>query len=458
MIVVVTNFTGNVTQNVTVPGNGADVFISLPSDLFLYGNSTATVVIGKAPLVDHVSVPPDVGGDSVVSITVVVDGQEVNVMDLQLPVEFVIPRSAPLCEEQRDAAAKCVWWDVHDNVWRTDNCVATPVTLSNGKPGTKCSCNHLTDFAVLLDQARPCGGETSSNESYIFFASVYALILLYCVVVTSRLQMLNERSTIFLRSQHLAIGSVALVRMISSIRYFGVLGDSLIFEGIITTLPYLLEFWIFTRLASTWLGMVQFTLLASDLRWEKIRPWLYGVNIVGSLFTIALFVAFLVQLNYTAALVGTIGIAVIYTLLSGIFLYYSGQLVKTMNPGSSSIKRSNPSLTKEPARCQCSPSSKILFGGRASALCFAMQALSSVLALVLERDLIPVFTALFLLFNCLALICLLLVYYGAVSKAFHPKVKMPSNGSTRNIELTREASVSNFRDRPSTIKLEGDDL
>ena len=81
---------------------------------------------------------------SVVSLTVkgITSGQ---LLPAPIEITFVVSNAslAP--------SARCVYYDFSNVAWQTDGC--TKVAFNNVSNAVTCSCSHLTNFAVLLDQS-----------------------------------------------------------------------------------------------------------------------------------------------------------------------------------------------------------------------------------------------------------------------------------------------------------------
>ena len=45
---------------------------------------------------------------------------------------------------------KCVFWNFETSIWSTDGCKIIISELNNSTRNVKCSCNHMTHFAVIL--------------------------------------------------------------------------------------------------------------------------------------------------------------------------------------------------------------------------------------------------------------------------------------------------------------------
>uniref|UniRef100_A0A8C4R4K2 Uncharacterized protein n=1 Tax=Eptatretus burgeri TaxID=7764 RepID=A0A8C4R4K2_EPTBU len=86
-------------------------------------------------------------------------------------------QSGSLFLQEKKEKAKCVFWDMKTNTWSTDGCTV----LSQNSSDVTCSCNHLTNFAVLMAKT-----EHSSVEVHIWRLGIVSwvglLVSLACLL------------------------------------------------------------------------------------------------------------------------------------------------------------------------------------------------------------------------------------------------------------------------------------
>merc|ERR1719225_1342958 len=83
-------------------------------------------------------------------------------------------------ESEGMANPSCVWWDYVSRTWSEEGCWVLETNASQ----TKCQCDHLGNFAVLMEEsamvAAPHSVETSPNTSTVVIAAVVSIVI--CVV------------------------------------------------------------------------------------------------------------------------------------------------------------------------------------------------------------------------------------------------------------------------------------
>ena len=91
-----------------------------------------------------------------VNVTRVINSEIVGVMinkerytPLKEPVTITLKHTHQNIEgsKERLSNAKCVFWDIDRRDWSTQGCI----TLASNESHTTCQCNHLTNFAILMD-------------------------------------------------------------------------------------------------------------------------------------------------------------------------------------------------------------------------------------------------------------------------------------------------------------------
>lgn len=358
-------------------------------------------------------------------------------VNLLIPIVFIIPLSTDLIGCKGAINTDCVWWNTQTSTWEQSGC--TSVALPTG---TQCTCSHLTDFAVLLDQSlpHPCSNSNSDvPEIYYIFTVVYSLVFLYCLTSICALLKVktakDQQSAMLL--QHALIGVVALVRVLGCLAYLAVFGDSLVMTAFVACAPYPLEYVLFTKLASTWAGLVHFSMLTADARWVRIRPLFFAINIVGTGLAVALFAVFVLETSFEAAVAGTCVLSALYLALAIAFNVYAGKILKELDKTSS---HNSNSPTQKVAG---GVATKIKWVGRVSTGCFVAQAICNILALVCPPDQLAGWTAAFLLSNAGALACLLAAYHAALMKAIVKKDLnvLERENSSRSGHLTHQGST-----------------
>ena len=78
---------------------------------------------------------------------------------------------------RRGDTVQCVFWDLDNKTWNSTGCVHDPIAST--RRTTVCLCNHLTNFAILMDiSGRQEDDKIKSVLTLVFLtASVISLIL-----------------------------------------------------------------------------------------------------------------------------------------------------------------------------------------------------------------------------------------------------------------------------------------
>jgi hypothetical protein len=266
---------------------------------------------------------------------------------------------------------QCVWWDKTTLGWSTSGCFISNFTAitSEGASAIECTCSHLTDFAVLLQEFNSCGSSDDENTLTISYRSSYLFVYaIICAISFSQIfrliksessSSLSRRSVsekrVFgfcqtlasLRSgennslffQHLFIALVCLSRMISQALFLIPMTlnrASLAIISLFLALPYLFLFWMFVLLLAQWFLTYHYsTKLKSRTEFLKLQ---YMSGVVGSVvvFSIAVITMLLISLlssstdQVWAMTIGSVTIASIYLAMSISFVVYAKRLISTL--------------------------------------------------------------------------------------------------------------------------------
>jgi hypothetical protein len=86
---------------------------------------------------------------AVISATLTSNGTEISVEDLNEPIQINL-EGIPVNDDDVNVIITCVYWNITTSQWRSDGC-----QLVNGSNSTMitCECDHLTNFAAILDVA-----------------------------------------------------------------------------------------------------------------------------------------------------------------------------------------------------------------------------------------------------------------------------------------------------------------
>ena len=99
---------------------------------------------------------------------------------IQLPVSAPVRVSLKHLREEGMGNPVCVFWDLESSAWSDSGCRV----LVTNKSRTVCECNHLTNFALLMEeQSAPIVIQLPAFHVEIIVASVLAVFLLITVLM-----------------------------------------------------------------------------------------------------------------------------------------------------------------------------------------------------------------------------------------------------------------------------------
>lgn len=79
----------------------------------------------------------------------------------------------------------CQWYDTERQVWSDSGCTSRTVRETEGgneeTTSVVCTCDHLTDFAVLVDNSNPQCAKPSI--AYLILACLFGLMCTYALVL-----------------------------------------------------------------------------------------------------------------------------------------------------------------------------------------------------------------------------------------------------------------------------------
>lgn len=278
---------------------------------------------------------------SVLSINMMVGNETVRDPELVEPIIFTLPADTPhppACHSSCREGIVCSWWDAEENCWSDDGC---DTQLNKSDPNMtkgKCTCSHLTDFAMLLSKRGSekvvhdsildqCTPRTLNSYVLIIFVVMYALLLIWCVLTTMRL-ILHKRTNDLIFPQHILFAVICLCRALAILYYIGVI-DVSVFEnpfitGILLALPHLLMFWVFTLMAFHWMAMVHFPMKSTKGQtFKQVKPLFLIVNFLSIATTISVFIVFLTSGSLLAATISQSILSFVYIFAALLFLIYA---------------------------------------------------------------------------------------------------------------------------------------
>jgi hypothetical protein len=197
-----------------------------------------------------------------------------------------------------------------------------------------------------------------------------------------------------------------MLRVLSNLSHMQEISAGPAGTGIITALPYIVEYALFTLLAFQWASLVSYASGGKTARvsFSRFRPAFLVFNALGDVAAVALFVAFTQTSSSQLAIAGTAVLSFILVVIASSFLYYSQRLVNVLESSASSTSQGTQGVIR-----------RTEIAGLAFGVCFILEALFDVLSVVQSSGLFAL-TLLFCLCDCCALVVLLAIYRPAVKK------------------------------------------
>ena len=107
----------------------------------------------------------------VISVSVNNDNDNVN---LSKPVTFLLPHNG-------DRDVSCAFWSFNEDLWSREGCV----TLCHNDTHTKCSCDHLTNFALIFNVHSEFIAEEGVHANQLKYITYIGFtISIFCMVLT----------------------------------------------------------------------------------------------------------------------------------------------------------------------------------------------------------------------------------------------------------------------------------
>ena len=131
------------------------------------------------------------------------------------------------------------------------------VVLPDGYRGVHCECDHLTEFAILQYGNTSCENVTIDATSYLVFAIIYALVLIFASSQLYNAYRFVSGSRKVQLLVHLIIVTVCIFRIIVSVvRYTNdITSLDGITRAILVAVPYTLMFWLYSFIVFSWAGI-----------------------------------------------------------------------------------------------------------------------------------------------------------------------------------------------------------
>jgi hypothetical protein len=160
-------------------------------------------------------------------------GEVVDISRLLAPITFLVPINSSEtyvpdggCPELTSALT-CSWWHPQNQTWTSTGC--ENLGFANNRTAINCSCDHLTEFAVLFHHERalaaagscpPLAGSDLGAAYYLFFFVMYLLVALVAGVQSLRVFAATKCQHWLMAVEHGLVMAVALFRACNMLCFY----------------------------------------------------------------------------------------------------------------------------------------------------------------------------------------------------------------------------------------------
>jgi len=385
----------------------------------------------------------------IISIDLSQLGNTIGVNNLSNPIEFFLPIDNGVTFTkvgcgQLYKLPVCAWWDTNASIWRQDGCHSQGVqTLTNGDRIVKCACNHLTDFAILLNEAKE-GACPKTAVSYIVFGLIYVVVGLLALVQTVRiLRVLHVAGSTYrspsisasilyagkscftcqwhpVMTPHLLIILICGLRALGQANVGGVLTFQLFGKAIVIAFPYAIVFWLFTTLVIEWASLIHTGLdgMINKRGVKRLNPCFLVANFLAFGIITVFFIALVTEWELTMiGLICSITFAGLYGTTGFAFLVY-GSLVARQLSQAPTVGAHGKRATSTYASAvfhitTCSLAARIQVVALLISLCFLLESCIWAYSVLHTSEILDI------VFSCLdltGLMAILLMFYHSVRR------------------------------------------
>eukprot|EP01006_Ploeotia_vitrea_P042402 TRINITY_DN66623_c7_g12_i1.p1 TRINITY_DN66623_c7_g12~~TRINITY_DN66623_c7_g12_i1.p1 ORF type:complete len:1109 (-),score=481.44 TRINITY_DN66623_c7_g12_i1:68-3076(-) len=345
----------------------------------------------------------------------------------------------------RADSLQCQWWDPQSSTWSTSGCTRQAINVdpANGvATSIQCACTHLTEFALLY-HARCADTSSMGSTSYLVFSFLYGGVLLMALFQMSRVVRSRAMKRHWLMAvEHTLVVLFAAFRMVNTYTFFAstsAMGLSLKVITILSALPYMVMFWIYTLLVFAWLSIYTSATPKGNRRrhdpFRRFRKWFVATNLVIMLIVLVFFVGMSMSESsdeasqrYAFALGGSILMGVMSIALA----------VSFISVGTALVRRLTQDFPSKHAR-------KLFRVATVFSVLFVMQGVLWVLSMALEQMYVEhfvVFNSMFYTLDVALLLTVLALFFKSVTEVYH-------NSQVSQLEMgsTGKGSSSNTQSR-----------
>ena len=389
------------------------------------------------------------------------------------PFTFLLPFTGPPsdmlpnitlgpCDPARplDDYFTCAFYNHSTGNFSTDGCYsnglyyAQPRLPGDQAIGLNCSCNHFTEFAVLLDiaagQSNSCAvvhSEILGAWWWLLFVIAYLLTGLFGLFQFARVFVPHKCTYWLMTIEHWLVFFVCMLRALCCLVFYTLYkGLSTQQMSLILGLPYLLLSWIFTFVIFAWASIYHASAKGqrSSNPFEPYKKHFIALNSVVTLLLFAIFIFIgrskdLDEMDRLSKVGTTVMICTAYAFVGG-FAVYGSLLVR--------------SLTKD----FTSPyAKKLALVAVGLSSCFFLSATSLLISLAepnYHAKKSPMFEVLYYAFDWLGLVIVLLLFAKSVRDSLADQTKSTGTAGSGKKQFTAKSRPSLFNTvNPNSVNI-----
>ncbi|GAB5363352.1 hypothetical protein AAMO2058_000875400 [Amorphochlora amoebiformis] len=331
----------------------------------------------------------------------------------------------------------CGWWEVDSQTWRTSGC-HTNTTVEGV---VTCTCDHLTEFAVLEQQGISSALPPAEEIRRAYVAGGWGFFLLAIAVAFQIIRLLYSGKILeFIGKQHLLMLAQCMCRVVSCM-VFANSGTGYKLSPwalvVVMTMPYSLSFWSYTFLAFQWVALAHNTNLSQN-PFQKWRPVYIGMNVLIVVLAWVMFGVYIVFSLRSMVLIGSILFGCLCFLVASFILVYAVRvtfIVISMKTAGKNNSRSR--------------FWKITMCGIAMSFVFIAQSVIWITSALAPVSSLGVLTMAFLSCEIINICVFLFLYWRTVSVTVGAKTKSSRSSSRSGLKKSGHHKMSISRSRRS---------
>jgi hypothetical protein len=224
-------------------------------------------------------------------------------------------------------------------------------------------CDHLTDFAVLLEERSTGTCATGHEAIYRITLGVYGVVAAAASLQLVRIFWAGRQDATNLAAQHALCLATAITRGMSAARFGDLFSASRGVVGLVTALPWCLVFWSFTLMVLHWAKIFHFSMgkipksAVAKMRGAYLLVNALVVGVVVVLFASMVSDSASIEQARVIAVAGSIFLFAFSAVLAGVFMVYGALLHKSIRAGAAAREKHshqncwqkcrNPSLSRK---------------------------------------------------------------------------------------------------------------